>query len=210
MRVEVFSNNLLQVNTYFLIQDDNSCLVIDPGNNVKELMKIIDKKKLNVVGVVLTHAHFDHFLGCNEINLIFSVPLFVHSKSLELLKDPEKNVSSFIPQLKPLVLDDRIEIITINEETKQILNFPVHIYHVPGHSPDSIGLYFKNDSILFSGDALFKNSIGRTDFYYGNEKQLLTNIKNKLFRLPDDTLVYPGHGEKTTIGSEKKYNPYIK
>lgn len=209
MIVEIISNNFLEVNTYFLIQDNN-CLLIDPGSNTKQIIKIIDKNQLNLKAVVLTHAHFDHFMSCNEINQIFDVPIYIHSKGIELLYDASKNVSDYVPGLTPLVLNENILVKKINEETKDIEGFKLNVFHVPGHSPDSICIYFKDEKIVFSGDALFKLGVGRTDFYYGNEKQLYTNIKNKLFKLPEDTLVYPGHGEHTTIGFERKNNPYIR
>jgi|SRR5690554_5961929 len=209
MIVKTLSNNLLQVNTYFII-DNDKCLIVDPGSNTKKILEIINKEKINVVGVVLTHAHFDHFLSCNEINHYFNVPLYVHPKGIELLYNPEKNVSAFIPHMSLLELDENILVTTINEETKDIAGFKLNVFHVPGHSPDGICLYFKDSKIVFSGDSLFKLSIGRSDFYSGNEKQLIKNIKNKLFSLPDDTIVYPGHGPTTTIGYEKKNNLYLK
>ena len=209
MIIKTFANNLLQVNTYFLIED-NKCLIIDPGSNFKKINEIIMEENLHVEGVVLTHAHFDHFLSCNELFYHYNIPLYVHHKGLELLYDPEKNVSAFIPYMKKLILDKNVLVTTINEETKEIAGFKLKVFHVPGHSPDGICLYFKEDKVVFSGDALFKLSIGRSDFYLGDEKQLITNIKNKLFSLPDDTTVYPGHGPTTTIGYEKKNNLYIK
>ena len=209
MRVIVSSNNLIQVNTYFVIKDDK-CLIIDPGSNVKQISRIIEEEALNVVGVVLTHTHFDHFLGCNEINKMYDLPLYVHPKGVEMLYDSEKNESAGILRARQLRLDTDILVTTINEETKNIASFNVNIFHIPGHSPDGIAIYFKEDKIVFSGDSLFKLSIGRSDFYKGDEKQLITNVKNKLFSLPDDTVVYPGHGPSTTIGYEKKNNPYLR
>ncbi len=209
MRIEVFSHNVVNVNTYFLIQN-NDCLLIDPGSNTKQILKKIDDNGLNVLGVILTHAHFDHFLSCNEINQLFNVPLYVHPKGVEMLYDPEKNVSAAIPRVPPQLINQNVLVSTINEETKEIEGFTLNVLHVPGHSPDSVCLYFKEEKVVFTGDALFKLSIGRTDFYKGNEKQLITNIKNKLFTLPDETIVYPGHGPESTIGYEKKNNYYIK
>lgn len=209
MNIDVFSNNFLQTNTYFLIQD-NDCFLIDPGSNSKQIIKIIEKNHLIIKGVILTHAHFDHFISCNEINQLFDVPLYIHKNGIEILYDPKKNVSAYVGQIPPLSLDKNIEVIEVNEETKQIGDFQLKIFHTPGHSPEGICLYFKDDKLLISGDTLFKLGIGRSDFYNGNEKQLITNIKNKLFKLPDDTIVYPGHGDKTTIGYEKKHNKYIR
>ncbi|HEY8364109.1 MAG TPA: MBL fold metallo-hydrolase [Haloplasmataceae bacterium] len=209
MRVEIFSNNLIQVNTYFIIKD-NKCLLIDPGSNAKKILKFINDECLEVEGVVLTHAHFDHFYSANEILLTLNVPLYVHSKGVEALYDPDKNISSAFRAIIPLKLDKNILVSTINEETRQIGSFKLRVFHVPGHSPCGICLYFPEEKMVFSGDSLFKLSIGRTDFYNGNEEQLLTNIKNKLLRLPEDTIVYPGHGPKTTIGYEIKNNLYIR
>lgn len=209
MDIEKMSNNLLQVNTYFLI-DNEKCLLIDPGSNHKKIIDIINKKYLNLVGIVLTHAHFDHFIACNTLNETFNVPLYVHKLSVPSLYDPNLNISGFFSAIQNLILNKNIEVIEINEQTKNIETFNVDIFHTPGHSPGSISLYFKNEKAVFSGDALFKNSIGRTDFINCDEKKLIKNIKNKLFKLPDDTIVYPGHGEKTTIGFEKKHNYLIR
>lgn len=209
MIIKTFSNNLLQVNTYFLINEDK-CLIIDPGSNSKKIREIIEQENLTVLGIILTHAHFDHFMSCNELNQYYNVPLYVHPSSIELLYDPRKNVSALIPYVKELILDKNILITTINEDTTNIEGFNVEVIHTPGHSPDGICLYFKEDKALFSGDTLFKLSIGRSDFYLGNEKELITNIKNKIFTLPDDITVYPGHGPKTTIIYEKEHNMYLK
>ncbi len=209
MKIETFSNNFLQTNTYFLIQN-NDCLIVDPGSNSKQIIKIVEKNQFVVKGVILTHAHFDHFISCNEINLLFNVPLYIHKKGIDLLYDPEKNLSSYMVQIPPLFLNKSINVFEINEETNQIENFLIKIIHTPGHSPEGICLYFKENGFLISGDTLFKSGIGRTDLYNGNEKQLIVNIKSKLFKLPEDTIVYPGHGDKTTIGYEKKYNQFVK
>ncbi len=209
MKLEKFNQNYLEVNTYFIIED-NHCLLIDPGSNIKGILKYINNHHLNVLGVILTHAHFDHFISCNEVIKYFDVPLYVHKKANDLLYQGNQNLSSYVPEISSIVLDKNVVVKNINEETKVVEGFKLNVLHVPGHSPDSICLYFKEEKILISGDALFKLSIGRTDFHYSNTKQLLKNIKNKLFRLPDDTMVYPGHGDNTTIGHEKKHNPYLK
>ncbi|NLG81351.1 MAG: MBL fold metallo-hydrolase [Bacilli bacterium] len=209
MIVKTFSNNQLHVNTYFMIED-GKCLIIDPGSNAQGILKVVEDENLKVLGIVLTHAHFDHFLACNELNRKLDVPLYIHPNGVELLYDPMKNVSGRFRIYQPLVLHPDVLVSTINEETTEIEGFKVRIFHIPGHSPDGISLYFAREGVVFTGDALFKLSIGRTDFYGGNQEELVQNIKEKLLTLPKDTIVYPGHGPATTIEYELAYNIYIK
>lgn len=208
MKIEVLSNNLLETNTYLVIEAEK-CLLIDPGSNYQAIKTYINKNYLTLVGVVLTHAHFDHFLSANQVISEYNVPLYVHHKSIPLLYDSELNVSSLMPTIKPLKLAESVEVNTLSEGSTEIDSFQCKVYHVPGHSPDHICLYFEAEETLFSGDTLFKLGIGRSDFLDGNENQLIKNIKNKLLRLPDETVVYPGHGNSTTIGFEKERNYYL-
>lgn len=209
MIVKTFTANQLHVNTYFVIEE-GKCLIIDPGSNADGILEVIAKDNLKVLGIVLTHAHFDHFIACNELNRKLDVPLYVHPNGLELLYDPMKNVSGKFRIYQPLILHPDVMVSTINENTTEIEGFKVKIFHVPGHSPDGICLYFEKEGVVLTGDALFKLSIGRTDFYGGNQQELIKNIKEKLLTLPKNTIVYPGHGPATTIEYELAYNIYIK
>jgi hydroxyacylglutathione hydrolase len=208
MQIEKITTSMLQVNTYFLIKDQK-CLMVDPSGDDDKLINFLNKRHLELEGIVLTHGHFDHFISCNNLNIKYNVPLYVYKKEIELLYDGSKNASLFFLRGRQITLDPSVKVIPVNEETHQIGSFDVKIFHVPGHSPGSICLYFKDEQLLISGDTLFKRSIGRGDLYQGNEKQLITNIKAKLMKLPDDTKVYPGHGDETTIGQEKKENHYL-
>ncbi|MDF2700641.1 MAG: hypothetical protein K0Q49_2202 [Haloplasmataceae bacterium] len=209
MQVEQMLTGQLQVNTYFLIKDDK-CLLVDPGGNDDRIINFINKKHLELVGILLTHAHFDHFGACNKLNLYYDVPLYIHQNEVSLLYDASQNGSLLFTPSNQLKLNEKVKVIQLTEKDKAIVDFNFNIYHVPGHSPGSICIYFKEEKFVFTGDALFRRGIGRTDFPYGNEKQLINNIKSKIFKLPDDTVAYPGHGDETTIGEEKRSNPNIR
>lgn len=209
MRIEILSNNLLETNTYIVIKEDK-CLIIDPGSNYKDIKTTLNKNYLTPVGVILTHAHFDHFLSASQVALDNNVELYVHTKSIPMLYEPELNYSSLMSIVNPLVLDKKVVVKTLSEGEANINDFNFKVLHVPGHCPDHICLYFKDEEIVFSGDTLFKLGIGRSDFPNGNEKTLLSNIKNKLLRLPDDTVVYPGHSKSTTIRFEKERNTFLR
>lgn len=209
MKIETIKNKLLDVNTYFIV-NDQKCLVVDPGSDDKKIIDYINQENLELEGIVLTHAHFDHCLSANMIALMFKVPIFVHKLDLELLYDGRKNASTYFYNGRSFVIDQKVRIETINEETKQIGSIPLSILHVPGHSPGGVAIYLKGIPAVITGDTLFSMSIGRSDLYNGDETQLIKNIKTKLLKLNDQTLVYPGHGESSTIAYEKKYNLFLR
>lgn len=195
----------MQVNCYILACASNSLsILIDPGDEEDKIRKVLNKHKLNPAFIINTHGHYDH-IGCDNK---FNVPVYIHSKELELLNNPELNLSglfsiSYHVDSKIKTLEDR-EIIELEDIQLQVI-------HTPGHTPGGISLLMKKprDDILFTGDALFCQGIGRTDFPGANETLLIRSIKEKLFALSDDTVIYPGHGPSSTIGDEKRSNPFL-
>lgn len=195
----------LQVNCYVLACQNNSlAVIIDPGEEEKKIRRVLDKHKLKAGLVINTHGHADH-IGCDDV---FGVTVYAHSREVALLKDPELNLSNFLGRslsvkstIKPV---EEGEIIGLD-------GIRLEVIHVPGHSPGGICLLLKEPAgkILFSGDSLFHMSIGRTDFPGASEELLIKSIKEKLLKLSDDTIVYPGHGPASTIGAEKKNNPFL-
>ena len=191
----------LAVNAYLLADPDTkeACL-IDPGADHKNIKKIIDKNGFDLKFIINTHGHGDH-IGSNGN---FGVPIYIHSLDKDFLTDPRKNLSPLI-MLK--IISPEASRLLEDGDTIELGSLRLKVIHTPGHTPGSISL--KLGGIAFTGDTLFNNGVGRTDFSYGDEYALLNSIKDKLMTLPDDTIIYPGHGEPSTIGDEKRANPFL-
>jgi len=195
----------LETNCYVLAAGpDSRAVIIDPGGEEHKIKKALDKYKLKPEAVINTHGHIDH-IGCDGK---FGVPVYIHKLDAPLLEDSELNLSSFLSM--PFTINPDIH--TVGQDDKiELGGLCFKVIHVPGHTPGGIALLLRilENKILFSGDSLFCRSIGRTDFKGGDNELLLKSIKEKLFILPDETVVYPGHGPSTTIGEEKRENPYL-
>ena len=211
LHVKSFAFNPFSENTYIIYNDDKEAFLIDPGNmpeaETQTLHNFIKTNGLKIQNILLTHAHIDHIMGLQWAYDTFNVPVLIHSNEMEILERATftaKNYGFFFPAFNG-------EIRHI-EEGKQ-LNLGseiIDIYDVPGHSPGSMAFYNQSNEFVISGDALFQMSIGRTDLYKGDYEQLISSIKNKLLTLPENTQVYSGHGEPTTIGFEKEHNPFLR
>lgn len=192
----------MQVNCYILAYcPDAPAIIIDPGDDESKIRKVFNKHNLKPGLVINTHGHIDH-IGCDDK---FGVSVFVHKQDLALLKSSELNLSGFLAS--PFSVT-RSEIITVDDkENIELFQIELQVIHVPGHTPGGIALLMKKpkDKILFTGDTLFYRGVGRTDFPGADGELLLKSIKEKLFILPDDTVIYPGHGPTSTIGEEKKF-----
>jgi len=193
----------MQANCY-IVADDKKVMVIDPGGEGERILKIIRQNLLKVLFIVNTHAHIDH-IGANDlIRKETGAPLFIHSNDVPFLKSAELNFSKSMGNKMFFSPADK----TIKEGEKiKVGRLEFKVIHTPGHTPGSICLY--GEGVLFSGDTLFANFIGRADFTGGNFEALKNSLLEKLLKLPDEVIVYPGHGPKTTIGKERKTNPFI-
>ena len=212
MKVKVFEFNPIAVNTYVLHDETGECVIIDPAcfyhDEERALFNYINDEKLIIKHVLNTHLHFDHLFGVNFIQSQFKVSMKTHKADEFLLDTITEQMALFgfaanekhIPTIGTYI--DENDIIEFGNQKLSIM-------HVPGHSPGSIVFYNEAEHCIVSGDVLFNGSIGRTDLPKGNHSQLINGIKAKLLILPDETIVYPGHGPSTTIGKEKKTNPFL-
>ncbi len=211
LHVKSFAFNPFSENTYIVYNDEKDAFLIDPGNmpeaETKTLDQFIETNELKIKNILLTHAHIDHILGLQWAYDQFNVPVLIHSDEVEILEKASftaKNYGFFFPAFQ-----GDTQHIKEGDELK-LGSETIEIYDVPGHSPGSIAFYNKTNEFVISGDALFMMSIGRTDLYKGDYEQLITSIKTRLLTLPENTKVYSGHGESTTIGFEKEHNPFLK
>lgn len=208
MELEIYQTGALQVNTY-LLKDEISkeAVLIDIGGSFERLKKHIEDNGYTLKYVLNTHGHFDHIMGEIEIQKNYpEIPIYIHKGDephYSQLQE-EMNMWGFnceVPPLKPTKTIDENEELFIGKNK-------IQIFYTPGHSEGSLSYYI--DGKIFTGDTLFQRSIGRTDFFDGDYDTLIESIKSKILTLPEETLVFPGHGPSTTVKEEKKYNTYFK
>jgi hydroxyacylglutathione hydrolase len=208
--IKVLTFNAVQENTYVLYNEQKECMVVDPGcysDEEKEtLISFIDENNLQPKMLLNTHCHLDHVFGNKFIAEAYKLTLQIHKNEEEVLQmAPASGLMFNFP------FDNyQGELIFLKEgDTVSLGDDSLKVIEAPGHSPGSICFYCEKQKFIIGGDVLFYQSIGRTDLPGGSHESLLKNIKEKLFTLPEDVKVYPGHGPATTIGEEKKYNPYL-
>ena len=198
----------LQTNCYLYALPDGECVIIDPGEEAEKLIQIIREKKWRPIAILLTHAHFDHIGAVDRIREVFAIPVYVHKKEEEWLTNPALNGSRFF-QLGEIKAAPAEKVI-IEEGIFKVGNFTFNVLFTPGHSPGSVSFYDVDEALVFSGDALFHGSIGRTDLPGGNHQQLMESLHKKLCILPEETLCLSGHGPETIIGDELRHNPFLR
>jgi len=205
MIIECLSGGLVNSNVY-VAAGNGGGVIIDCGCPAERILEAVRKHGKNIKDVILTHGHFDHVYYADSIRELAGMRIHIHKNDADLLADPFKSGLMFYQRrgaegFKPAdnLLND--------EDILKFGDLEFRILHTPGHTPGSISVAVGN--CVFTGDTLFHTSIGRTDFPGGSHKEIIKSIKNKLFTLPEDTVVYPGHGESTGIGYEKSNNPYV-
>jgi glyoxylase-like metal-dependent hydrolase (beta-lactamase superfamily II) len=204
IEIEKFITGPLETNTYVVSDARSTALIIDPSSQADAVIDFCTHHSLLPGAIVLTHAHFDHCLGINQVREQFpGLDVYVHPEERPLLVDAELNGSYLIGT--PFRFTEKT--VALNEGAMCIGDFDFSVLHVPGHSPGGCALCFDMNCIC--GDAIFAGSIGRTDFPGGSYSLLLDSIREKIFTLPDQTVLWPGHGGRTTVGREKRMNPFF-
>jgi hydroxyacylglutathione hydrolase len=209
INIQSFVFNAFQENTFVLYDETKDCIVIDPGCYDEaergELVDFIRQHGLKVTLLLNTHCHVDHVLGNFFIKEKFKTSLLIHASDEPVLRA----VKAYAPSYGLYQYQETLPDAYLKEgDTVKFGNQVLEVIFVPGHSPGHIAFYNKENKVLIGGDVLFYNSIGRTDLPGGNFDVLIKSIHQKLFTLPDDVKVYPGHGPETTIGFEKRTNPF--
>ncbi len=192
-----------QSNCYILGTEKKNAIVIDPGAEYSKIKTRINRYKLRPIFIINTHAHIDH-IGCDNE---FGLPVYIHKKDKDFLFSPELNLSNFFSL--PFILN--CEVKTLEDKERLSLDeVNLEVIHTPGHTPGSICLYLEEEEILFTGDTLFKDGVGRTDFPLADQKQLLNSIREKLLsRFSDRVKILSGHGPASTLEEEKRYNFFL-
>jgi len=210
IEIKVFTFSPVQENTYILFNENGHALIIDPGcyftNEQEAILSFLKEKQLKAFQLLNTHCHLDHVFGNKWVNTTLGLELFIHPEEEVMLGmapiSGEKWGLPFENYDGPLHYLHEGDIVKLDDDELKVI-------HIPGHSPGSIGFYNAKQHFIISGDALFQRSVGRTDLPGASTETLASSIHNKLFVLPDETIVYCGHGPSTTIGYEKENNPYV-
>ena len=205
MKVRILPVGALEANCCLAYDEETGKgVVLDPGAQAASIQAAIEKAGMQPEAILLTHGHFDHVMAADTLRELYRIPVIIGENELALLADPELNLSRPYLRKEIQLTADR----TVQDQEVLPYFGGLRVLEVPGHTPGSVCYYAASEGVLFSGDALFQRSIGRTDTYE-EQDLLIRNIREKLLVLPDDTEVIPGHGPVTSIGSEKKYNMFL-
>ena len=206
MRIEQYCVGQVGTNCYFIINEETKeMLIVDPGDSAQMLVEKIRLGVLIPKAILLTHGHFDHVMAAQELAKTFDLKIYAHEEEKDTLNHPGKNVSAMIGRQDSYHAD----IFVKDGELLQLAGMEIKVLHTPGHTPGGCCYYLEKEQVLFSGDTLFCQSVGRTDFPGGSMSQIVRSIKSKLLALPDKVKVYPGHMDLTTIGMERRQNPFL-
>lgn len=202
MRIKPFVIGMVSTNCYVVMNETTKeAVIVDLARHPKKILDYIEEKELDVKAILLTHGHFDHIMGIDALLEVYDIPVYVHEGDKETMNNPALNLSGNYSFSDAVYLKDG--------DVLKIAGMEFKVIHTPGHTPGCACYYAEEDKILFSGDTLFEMSVGRTDFPNSSTKDLVRSVREKLFTLPDDVLVFPGHMGDTSIGYEKLHNMYV-
>ncbi len=205
MKIEKIPLGPLGTNCY-LVMKGQEAMIIDPGGDADKLNAYLKEADLKPIAILLTHAHFDHIGAVEELRDMYQIPVYVHKAESDWLSNPNLNGSALF-RMEPISAAPADSFISSGEMS--VGSFVFNILETPGHSPGGVAFVFSEEKWVVSGDSLFQRGIGRTDLPGGDFEVLVETIKSKLFSLPDDYTVYPGHGSETSIGDEKLHNQFV-
>lgn len=208
MRIDNDVIGICATNTFYVYNETtNEAIIIDPAGDYPRILNSLNKKGVTPVAILLTHGHFDHILAVDELRERFQIPVYAGIHEKEVLESPVKNLSEAFTGYGMVTHADHY---LADGEVFTVAGYEITCIEVPGHTVGGMCYYIPSEEVLFSGDTLFCESVGRTDFPGGDGRALFLAIKNKLMVLPEETRVYPGHMDDTTIGYEKAYNPFCR
>ncbi len=211
LTIQQFEFNPFQVNTYLIIDEAKNCIIVDPACYFPEeydtLFEYISSNNLQPVKIMNTHCHIDHILGCSKVKEKYKIEFYAHEADQFLVTGMHAYAAMYNFDVEEEL---KINHFIKAESIVHLGNNEIHMLHVPGHSPGSICMYSPESKFVITGDVLFKGSIGRSDLPGGNHNLLIEGIKKKLFTLPGEVIVYPGHSYSSTIDLEKRTNPFFR
>lgn len=199
MKIHTFSLGELQANCY-LLENEGKAIIIDPADDGSFLLEEVLRKNLELVALLATHGHFDHVMAVGEIQMSFAVPFYLHKKDQFLIDRLESTAERFLGHKAILLPPNSITHLSVGQ--LEIFPFKFQVLFTPGHTPGGVSFYFPEEPALFTGDTLFAGAVGRTDLSYSNKKDLWDSLR-MILAFPEETTIYPGHGESTYIGQEK-------
>lgn len=206
MKIERYALGSLGTNCYLVENEKTKELVIvDPADCPDYMISYVKRIGYEPKAILLTHGHFDHVMGINGWKKEFDIPVYIHKDEVQILKNPALNLSAMFGT--SYAYEDVVCL--EDEEMLELIGYTFEVIHTPGHTSGGCCYYVKDEEVLFSGDTLFCRSVGRSDFPTGSAATLVRSVKERLFCLPEQVMVYPGHNDLTCIADEKQYNPFV-